>query len=290
MFSENNRLPYKMQMFVAHINTTGEAHITRSRREEEPPLGELVFDSSSYFKYGPDRVLLYLDSSQWMDARQLALRYNPSNHEIEEEEKRSMQEEPLSVHPRVIMHCVRGEYVCLRSRLLSEGQLCRALLGVVKAEHMYGFLEAWLCVASQLLPHRVLEPLFALLPRFNQHLEELSNAHHMKSRSTGNRVRRALEESVDALYTRLSVCVVQAREGLGPGSYSLTDEDFQGKRLVDLRSGHHIFPDDYVSGGGLGCVCEPAQIACCAGILSREGLVSGVRPDGYRQLHSLGYF
>ena len=254
-------------MFFANMNTTGEAHITNSRREDEPLLGELVFDSSSYFKHGVDRVLLYLDSSQWMDARQLALRYNSLRDHIKEEEKLFMQQERLSVHPRVIKHCVRGEYVCVRSRLLCEGQLCRALFGSCKVEYLYGFLEAWLCVVSQLLPHRVLEPLFGLLPVLNRHLEEVSNAQHMKSSARSERVLGALKESVDVLYTRVCVGVVNAREGLGPGSYTLKDEDAERQRLVDLRSGQHLFLDGDGVGGELGCLSDPFQMGCCAGMI-----------------------
>jgi hypothetical protein len=212
-------------------------------------IDKLVDDGEDQMELHPKEALMYLNASQFVNRRKLSNRFVEIQKFLGEEEQKEMESKRLRVHLAVVKQCVRGERVCVRTKLLCEGQLVRAVLGASKDTHILGFAEAWLCVASQLLDPRLLKPVFDHLPRLYDQVNAERDSVFFRVNLRGQKRADHVMKQGDVLYTHLCAFLIGARESLPSGFYEFQDDDVQWPRMIDLRTGRYLHSDPGGEGG-----------------------------------------
>jgi hypothetical protein len=191
----------------------------------------LLHPSNIQLVHGNRSVLLYLNSSRWLSEEELSRRFKCSDSEYggSVESQRA-----LLVPYKTLKECVSGKDVGRSTLMACEGQLVRAVLGATDMSDMFGYMEAWICVASHLVRLDALKPVVAELWQLYFHACESEEADVETSEDQEDALELACELYSDALWR-----ILEARRQFPDGCYELKDGDC----LVSPQS--LVRPDDY---------------------------------------------
>jgi hypothetical protein len=155
-----------------------------------------------------------------------------------------MRRQPLAPHLSLIEDCASGGGVCLRTRFLCDGQLARAVLSAPKMPHLFGFVDAWLAIASQLLRATVLVQMRRFLHRLCDRTLAVRSLAFTLPTSTGAKHREAVHAEGDVLYTEVLWMMFQARDFLPSGCYEVGVQDILWDKITDLITRRYLFKGD----------------------------------------------
>lgn len=165
--------------------------------------------------------LLFLNASPLVSAAVLGRRY--SKEELDWKAEKGFAEARTrrsAVHKNVVKQCIYGADLGLLAYVACEGYLMRKALSCQGVSCMFGYLEAWLCVASRLLPAASLKPLFDVLPG----LYCAITGDKPKWDEEGAEERKA-KTTVKEAYGIVCVLAFEARAQLPEWCYRLRDSD-----------------------------------------------------------------
>jgi hypothetical protein len=251
------------QIFFTVVRSLGASQFAKIARVKNGGIGgsgtKSPFDaklSSLEFKGGNGKELccglqlLHLNASANIFPAALRQRYSPMNPDPMSDDQREVMLNPRRPENQVLRRCVRGTYLGFLAQSLCEGHSIRAALKAESFSHTFGYIEVWLCVASRLVEHMVLQPIFSLLPDLYTYLADPRFGDEITDE--GKRTEAAGVSREKELYTRLCVLVFEARTHLPEGCYRMKDSDFWHQKFADPQYGN---PFDSVSGS-----CESGAI------------------------------
>jgi len=180
------------------------------------------------------RFLTRLNASSLMDPEALSKRFVRTEAEPLSEEQarvRDERDERLRPNVNILMYCVHGLDFGFLTQSLCEGRMIRLALGARTMSDMFGYIEGWLCLASRLVEHSVLQPVFRLLPDIHSYLVDSRFGDEVTEE--GKRTEGSGPSREEELYSRLCVLVFEARSHLPRGCYEMVDPDFDIEKFVD---------------------------------------------------------
>lgn len=199
-------------------------------------LENVTYCSADGFEGLSKICLLYLNASRWMKRDELSRRFIRVQPFLEAGEQARLEQERLCVHLSLMKACVGGRTVCFRSRFVCEGQLARSVVGSKSVLQLFGTLEAWIAVVSQLVPMSALEHAYRLLGSLYEHTVARRGLSFCFNNAVGAKQRENFGKAGDVLYTRVCLALVECRSHCPIGHYVLADEDIAWGRIINTRS------------------------------------------------------
>jgi len=231
-------------------------------------IGDINIEAPNTERLHSNRsLLLYLNSSRMLSKEELSKRFSVAEASDGGEAKAG-----LRVPYRTLKACVSGKDVGPSTMKVCEGQLLRATLGATSISDVFGYAEAWLCVASYMLEFEKLKPVLGMLWQFYFYAYE-----QMEEEERCCEDRCAAMELACELYTDLCCRILEARRHLPRGCYELKDRDC----LVDIfhgPGGDYVYINS-VEAGASRCltlatykrrVLERTGEVCCNALVKRS--------------------
>jgi hypothetical protein len=183
-------------------------------------------------RYGPGSLLVFLNASRHCTVDAFAERYRGGAPARDLFRLRKVVSQKLCAPYKALKVCVSGQPTNTATLLICEGQLLREALSSSVFSATFGFIEAWLCVASQLQTVESLEEVIRLLPDLYE-MCVLQEEFHYPYTEEKIRRRKENKRRGRALYGQLCLAVVRARAVLPRGVYALEERDFSRDQLGD---------------------------------------------------------
>lgn len=224
--------------------------LATSESDYDYHVRELEGSSAYYIREHTPEVLQHLNASKWIDRLELQSRNDLNKSAISPDETVYMEGSQVGTALSVVKTCVDGRPITFKAKMVCEGVLVRAVVGASNMEHVYGYTEGWLCVASRMLHYRHWKRVWALLTPLYNYMAAVRAGHTSGSLTPlKGGERKEWVERGKKLFTALCGAVDAARSHLARGAYVLRDEDITWGGIVDLRSGKNVTtPTDYGRG------------------------------------------